>query len=270
MESGYSPNGNEWSAANAVQAKASYTVQLTFSRIFGRETLRITDSSVAAVSGSRRSGCVKPFALPWSELLESLTSLDGVTRPYDHVLTAEEVRKLTSATSPPIVTFRANGIDPEIGDAVPGNMGWVGWGDVTNSTNFIADRLLPSCPANYSPVQVGDLLDGLPGEINAANIRTALSQLCPGGDGWTSRSCGGELPPIEVPIYDQVTGTGTNAKYRINHIGVFKVTGITTVNGGGSGGTKRHLEGYFTGFRGAGDGEFSGYAGPSQITALVR
>ena len=87
----------------------------------------------------------------------------------------------------------------------PGNVGWLRWeGDNSSATDLAYNINYPE----ESPVlYIGDWVDGSSGVTNGKPVRDALEQ-------WVGKK-------VTIPIYDQVTGNGSNTQYRICAFAVF-------------------------------------------------
>jgi hypothetical protein len=82
-----------------------------------------------------------------------------------------------------------------------------------------------------------------------------MEQVCGG-----TSLCDVSKPPVLVPIIDQVTGTGTNATYRVKYIGAFKLTRMDANN----------FYGYLTSTSVPASGPLSNTPGPVSAVVLVK
>lgn len=97
----------------------------------------------------------------------------------------------------------------------PGNFGWLTWGGAVNEPTLQTSLTAPGDsftyknPANASDnvISIGDWVQGKPGISNSSGVRAALDKL--------------KTMDINVPVWDQTTGNGSNTKYRI--VGFAKV-----------------------------------------------
>jgi Flp pilus assembly protein TadG len=95
-------------------------------------------------------------------------------------------------------TFEAEYALHDTDKLAPGNVGWLTW-DGSNSANVLAEAI---ANPNKSPtLKIGDLMEGVPGNKNSSAVRDAL-------DSWINKI-------VTIPLYDQVTGNGSNTKYRV-------------------------------------------------------
>ena len=78
----------------------------------------------------------------------------------------------------------------------PGNRGWLTWNGSV-SANVLADNIIN--PSNSGVWQIGDWVGGTPGSKTSA-----LDAL----DNWINK-------PVTIPLYDTVTGNGSNVRYRV-------------------------------------------------------
>jgi hypothetical protein len=56
-------------------------------------------------------------------------------------------------------------------------------------------------PSNSSVLEIGDLMEGVPGNKNSSAVNAAL-------DSWINKT-------VTIPLYDTVTGNGSNVLYRV-------------------------------------------------------
>jgi hypothetical protein len=87
----------------------------------------------------------------------------------------------------------------------PGNVGWIRWEGDTPSTTDLEYNI--NYPAESDIVAIGDWIEGTTGIKNSVLPAIALEQ-------WIGKE-------IIIPVFDQVTGTGSNAEYRICAFAVF-------------------------------------------------
>jgi Flp pilus assembly protein TadG len=81
----------------------------------------------------------------------------------------------------------------------PGNFGWLDWNGGSVGDSELADNI--AHPSNSSVWKVGDWLNAGPGVKSSAAVKVAL-------DKWIGKQ-------VTIPLYDQVTGTGSGARYRV-------------------------------------------------------
>lgn len=100
----------------------------------------------------------------------------------------------------------------------PGNFGWMSWEGSTNTPDLIA-RLTPPgnshiyvnpYDADDHVISIGDWVSGSPGVANAGGVRSALDVLM--------------TMDITVPVWDQATGNGSNALYRVANFARVRIT----------------------------------------------
>ena len=105
----------------------------------------------------------------------------------------------------------------------PGNFGWLDWNGVPVGAAELAQNILHP---EYSGVwYIGDLIPGGPGVKNTAAVRNALNT-------WLNKH-------ITIPLYDNVIGSGANAKYHICGFAEFVLTGYNFR------GSSKWIQGYF-------------------------
>ncbi|MCB0189610.1 MAG: choice-of-anchor A family protein, partial [Caldilineaceae bacterium] len=89
----------------------------------------------------------------------------------------------------------------------PGNYGWIRWSGDTPSTTDLAYNI--DHPEESDVVYIGDWVQGTTGIKNSSLLETAFEQ-------WLGKI-------ITIPIYNDVTGTGSNVQYRICTFATFKL-----------------------------------------------
>ncbi|MBI5385181.1 MAG: HYR domain-containing protein [Verrucomicrobia bacterium] len=97
----------------------------------------------------------------------------------------------------------------------PGSFGWLTWAGSPNAPTLAVSLTPPGNSSTYvNPanagdhvVSVGDWVQGAPGVANSSSVRQALDTL--------------KTIDINVPIWDQTSGKGSNTKYRV--VGFAKV-----------------------------------------------
>jgi hypothetical protein len=89
----------------------------------------------------------------------------------------------------------------------PGNFGWLRWeGDTPSSTDLEYNIRNPW----ESPVyHIGDWIEGTTGVKNAFGVEDAL-------EWWEGKN-------VTIPIYNEVEGNGSNARYRVCAFAVFEL-----------------------------------------------
>jgi Flp pilus assembly protein TadG len=81
----------------------------------------------------------------------------------------------------------------------PGNFGWVDWNGTPVGTDELAANILN--PSNSGSWAIGDWIPAGPGVRAALPVREAL-------DTWIGQT-------VTIPLYDVVTGNGSNVQYRV-------------------------------------------------------
>jgi hypothetical protein len=90
----------------------------------------------------------------------------------------------------------------------PGNKGWLDWNGGNSNAPELADNI--ANPSNSGVWEIGDWIPGATGNMNSSAVRAAL-------DTWIGQH-------VTIPLYDQVTGNGSNAQYRICAFAEFIIT----------------------------------------------
>jgi hypothetical protein len=104
----------------------------------------------------------------------------------------------------------------------PGGFGWAdwdNWGGASELANDIAN------PSNSGEWNIGDLVPPETGINASSQVRNALNL-------WKNRN-------VTVPLYDQVTGSGNNIRYRLSSFGEFVLTNYQLTSG------SKSVSGYF-------------------------
>lgn len=105
----------------------------------------------------------------------------------------------------------------------PGSFGWLDWDGGGGGAAQLADDILN--PSNSGSWSIGDLVPPKTGVVSSSLVRNAL-------DTWINQH-------VTVPIYDQVTGNGSNTRYSVSGFAEFVLTGHELT------GANKHVDGYF-------------------------
>lgn len=89
----------------------------------------------------------------------------------------------------------------------PGNFGWIRWAGDTPSTSDLAYNI--NHPEESDVLRIGDWVQGTTGIKNSSLVEAAFEQ-------WIGKI-------ITIPIYNEVTGTGSNVQYRVCTFATFKL-----------------------------------------------
>jgi Flp pilus assembly protein TadG len=263
--------------ANAVRVTVQYPGKYSFGRFFGKTTQMLHASAVAVHGSSPTSNCVRPWAVPYRDLLDHLPG--GTTFPITHELTAAEVATLANATIADVIELNQSGTD-----GAPHQMRAVSFPPLEYasspyqgnpdppSANVYRSEISESCAdlANRigaRGVSVGDYLNGASGQMTGPTEDGVNELLC--GD---KKGCPAGTPPkrVNVAIWDTFgasphgfcAASGNNACYHIKYVGIFYVTGYN--HSGNS------VKGYFSA---VGDPTASGFStavAPISKNALVQ
>ena len=93
------------------------------------------------------------------------------------------------------------------------SVGLIWTGNSSSSTN-LADNI--THPSNSGTWHIGDLVPGNPGTKSANGVWDALAA-------WVGKT-------VSIPLWDTVSGTGTNTKYRICGFAEFTVLSASKAN----------------------------------------
>jgi hypothetical protein len=261
-------------SANALRVVARYTLNTTFGRVFGVNQWTIVDTTIAALGAITSSGCLKPWAIPYENILWTLGRPDPTDTSY--VLQPEDVAylrdnqkkiafKVTSKTGNPNDTTTDPLVHDEFGNQIPGNYFPVRYGPVRDPDGVeyptkpdaggaeYREKIGEDCAAGA--VQVGDYLEVEQG-VAKGPTKQGVEDLCDlaRGQGKTF-NCDKD---ILLPIWAGTYKLGGPKNVRVKYIGAFHLTnyddGLVT--------------GYLTGM-GDPSGGFGGGVGPVQKGAIV-
>lgn len=141
----------------------------------------------------------------------------------------------------PIIPYEQNFVFGQVYDMwddilnAPGGFGWVNWDGGASSTPILVNYI--SNPSSSGVHNIGDWVYSMTGVKASSQVRDALSY-------WLNR-------PVIVPMYDQVTGSGSNAQYRISGFAQFIMTDFTLT------GNPKNVRGRFAGLVVPGNGGFT-------------
>lgn len=184
----------DWSTATAVRATARYDALWSLARVFGTSaTRRLTQVTVASLGSVTRSSCLKPWAVPYTNVL---VTLGRAATDTAYRLTASDVATLRTNQTP--IVFKATSKTDSGGPATVGG--------VTISGNYYAVR--------YPPVQYADGSAGNPGGGGSA-YRDAIADLtCSAASGtasvgdWLDLESGNMTGPTRQGVQTLCAGTG--------------------------------------------------------------
>jgi Flp pilus assembly protein TadG len=272
-------HAGDWTdeGANAVRVTVRYPGAYVFGRMFGKTTQMLHATAVAVHGSSPTSTCVRPWAVPYRDLLDHLPG--GTAFPITHELTPAEVALLANATTADVVELNQSGTD-----GAPHQMRAVSFPPLEfasapyqgapdpPSANVYRTEISENCTdlaAHVGPrgVSVGDYLNGASGQMTGPTEDGVNTLLCGNKNG-----CPAGTPPkkVSVAIWDTYgasphgycASSGNNACYHIKYIGIFYVTGYNH-------GTNS-VKGYFSAVGDPTASGFSTSAGPISKNALVQ
>lgn len=252
---------SSWSAANAVRATARMTASYLFVRLLGPESQALQRRSVAAIAAPLRSGCLKPWAVPYSTLLLTLGRTAADT---DYRLIAEDVVFLRDNRVP--VVFRVQASGTVKGASASGQYHAVKYppvqyadgrtGSPMGGANAYRAAIADTTCTQTGRAAIGDWLDVEQGSMSGPT-QQGVELLC----GVTGASIPCDAA-IVVPIWSTTaTKGGSNVWLQILYLGAFRLTRFE--NG--------EVTGYLTALAAPRpDGGFTPFAGPLAIAALVE
>lgn len=242
-------------ALNSVRVTANYQATYTLASIFGSPGRLVQARAVAALGFVGTSDCLRPWAVSYQTILNSLYPPAGSKDP-SYNLTAQDIQTLTAMSYPADSITLLQGTSNQL---TPGNIAqvvvnnpWNGNNSYTNAINGCANL----------PIGPGTWLNGDPG-AGGGQTANALRQFCQnnGGiqGGGQHYTCLGQ-PKIKLAMWDESNGApGSNLMLRVKYVGVFAIVGFK----GGSG--PDQIAGYFSSM--ASTGGFS--ANPTPVTGSI-
>jgi hypothetical protein len=90
----------------------------------------------------------------------------------------------------------------------PGSVGWLDWNGGSHGTPELIDNI--KSPSNSGVWHIGDLIPAAPGKKNAGGVWRAL-------EAWIGKK-------VIIPLFDTVTGNGSNTRYRVCAFAEFTIT----------------------------------------------
>ncbi len=252
-----------WNTANAVRARAWYDANWTLARVFGVTSRKLRQESIAAIGSVSESTCLRPWAVPYSNLLQTLGRSPTDT---SYRLTAADVATLANANVE--IKFKISSDKVEGGAAVggtivPGNYYAVRYGPVeyadgsagspSSGAKPYGEAIADTGCTDTGSAGVGDWLEMENGNMKGPTNK-ALDDFC-GALLVSTLTCN---KPITVPIWNAVTGK----KVKILYMGSFVLKGQ---NGSGE------VVGYLTALNGSAVGAgFRPIPGPVAKAVIVE
>jgi hypothetical protein len=249
---------------NAVRVEGDYPAQYSLSRIFGAQGVTLPAYAVAAVGSVGTSSCLKPWAVPYQNILATLGYNPNNT---NYNLTNADVNRLR--TSQTTIAFKISSqgdsaLNVATGTYFPGNYYAVRYGPIRNSAgvaynpgpqsggNVYRNNIEGDCVAG--PVRIGDWLEVENGNM-IGPTRQGVATLC--GQNGNNFVCS-PVVHVQIPIWAGSTKSGL-AEVQVRYIGAFAITGYQ--NGS--------VYGYLEAINAPGGG-FSGAPGPVTKAILVQ
>ena len=252
---------------NAIRVAGTYTANFTFARVFGLPTATLFDTTVAALGSLGSSKCMKPWAVPYENILWTLGKPDP--RDTSYVLTNDDIADLRDNQKK--IAFKVTSqtdtlVKDEFGNTIPGNYFPVRYPAYRDPNgNPYPDlgkpdpggaeyerKIKESCVSGG--ISVGDYLQVEQG-VKIGPTEHGVQELCGVGKGKTF-ACDVE---IELPIWAGEYKLGGPKNVRVKYIGAFHLTnyddGLVT--------------GYLTSMSTTSGGGFVGAVGPVRKGAIV-
>lgn len=255
--------------ANALRVVARYTMSTTFGQIFGVTNWTLVDTTIAALGSVGPQDCLKPWAVSYTTLLQSLFPNGLPPEGVNYNLKPEDVAALTTNQSP--VTLLQGSGNP----TTPGNIAqvvtyepeWPAQVPDANGSPYAKAIKTSTCPNMV--IGPGTWLETDPG-AGSGQTGGPLKDFCTTHGGVTAQgqnfTCN-DPPKIKLAMWDINNGlSGNNLEYRVKYVGVFAVTGFQKATGQ-PGTNPDQVFGYFSSM--AADGGFTGGVGPTFKGAIV-
>jgi Flp pilus assembly protein TadG len=97
------------------------------------------------------------------------------------------------------------------GTNAPGNFGWLTWNGDPNTPTLETSLCAPNNPEMALPIDI----DGAPGKHNSSGVRACLQEWMTTGQ------------TVLIPIFDTVSGQGSNTEYHVIAVAAFVITGYS-------------------------------------------
>ena len=254
-------------AVNAVQVRANYQANYMFAPVIGNTFKNISAVAVGAVGSISGSGCVKPWAVPYQNLLWAMGKPYTTAEDLAYNMTAADAAALRASTIENNIVFKidAHGDQAEVvatGATLPGSyyavrFAPIEFADGTDNSANVESGAAPyeehinSCSSSL--VSIGDWLQAENGNM-VGPTRQGIEVLC---GGLTSEGDCITPAAVQAPIYAELRESGL-PQFKIKYIGGFVVTKYKA----------GAVYGYFDGFPAR--GQWSSAPGPLTNVAMVR
>jgi Flp pilus assembly protein TadG len=256
---------------NAVKVTVRYTGNFfAFGRFLGFNTHQVTATSIAVHGSTGSTTCLRPFGVPYQQLLDVLYPPAGTKAPtYNLTLTdVTNLSQLTAANQISLKVGTSGGYAPNgqfyAVQTPPGEYANGTKGNPISGANPYSNGI-SGCSGNK--VSLGDWLQPETGNMagpteqgvgGQGGGQNAILGLC-----GTSDTCD---PPVKVVValWDQLgdaPNNNCNACYHVKYLGVFELTGYDKAN--------KAVTGFFQTLTQSTGGGFSGNPGPVMKNGLV-
>jgi len=185
-----------------VQVEANRTFDTFFAGLLGFPALTVNGGSAAYAN---KGVCSSADLFPLGVNVTTFRDENG-----------DGIRDVHTEQTDPTYTYQI--FEKNAGQQnAPGNFGWLTWtaGDV--SANTLASNLADNSRSGHW--SVGDSIPSSTGMMNSSNVRTAVQDYINGSKAGTS---------VTIPVFDTVSGTGSNATYHIVGFARFRLTALDT------------------------------------------
>jgi hypothetical protein len=242
---------------DAVRVVARDTVQFIFGRLLGWDKRVVSAEAVGIWGGVTSSSCVRPWAIPYQQLLDQLYPPAG-TKPTSYDMLPADVTRLSAMTyaSNPVSLkvdnnngYTANGQFYAI-DIPPGEYadGTAPTGNLTGASNYRAEEAASTCAAlanfyngqNVSgSVGVGDWLNPETGNMQGPTEQGISGQGQNTGLCGTTNTCNPQVKIVAAfwDTYGDAPGGHCNSCYHVKYLGEFTLVGYDN--------SSKNIIGYF-------------------------
>ncbi|MES3032401.1 MAG: TadG family pilus assembly protein [Gemmatimonadota bacterium] len=254
-----------WANATAVRATARYNANWSLARIFGVNTRLLTQQSIAALGSIGSSTCLKPWAIPYTNMIATLNNIDAGTRTTANNLTQADVELLSNNNVPITFKITSTGETGTVaGTIISGNFYAVRYGPVelangtipttgpSSGANPYRDAIEDLNCSEAGSAAVGDWLEVEQGNM-IGPTKQGIETFC--GQSGKTFTCD---KSIVLPIWNterSMSGTDVQIKY----MGQFRLIGFDD----------GVISGYLQSLDGAGGTGFNPAPGPVKAVALV-
>ena len=225
---------------NALAVDARHEGAYVFGRFFGVDRKLLQATAVASIGWVTRTRCIRPLAMPYATLLQTLYPTGTPAVTYDPTSAdVARLRTMTQADAIPLKLGTADGATPP-GNFYPVRLPPARYADgtagqPTGGGDAYRHALSASCDGLSQLVGIGDWLAAESGNMSGPT-RAGVSEAC-GVTGGTSFVCDPAVPYL-LPIWDVADKSVASPNaFHVKYLGVFFVTSYDQKEG---------IRGYFS------------------------